>query len=112
MGFKPMISERKYFPTYEISKEKALQIQALEFKPMLNYFTASKMSKKNLRKINKRKELRLFKEKAYNILAFIGCKPKISKTKYFPAYKISQEKDLKIQGLMAFNPMTKYFAAS
>ena len=58
MGFKPMISGTKYFPTYEISKEKALKIQNLmEFKPMTKYFTASKISKKNLRNINKRKEL-------------------------------------------------------
>ena len=35
-----MTSIAKYFPAYEISKEKALKIQALEFKPMPNYFTA------------------------------------------------------------------------
>ena len=53
-----MISETKYLPGYEISKEKALKIQAfMGFKPMTKYFTASKISKKNLRNINKRKEL-------------------------------------------------------
>ena len=40
MGLEPMTSIAKYFPAYEISKEKALKIQALEFKPMPNYFTA------------------------------------------------------------------------
>ena len=40
-----MISDTKYFPAYEISKEKALKIQGLmEFKNMTKYFTSSKIS--------------------------------------------------------------------
>ena len=35
LGFKPIISIAKYHPAYEISKEKAFQIEALMgFKPM------------------------------------------------------------------------------
>ena len=39
----------------------------------------------------------------------MGFEPMISGTKYFPAYEISKEKTLKIQALMGFKPMTKYF---
>ena len=50
-----------------------------------------------------------YQRRAYNILAFMGFKPMISETNYFPAYEISKEKALKIQALMGFKPITKYF---
>ena len=103
-----MISGTKYFPAYEISKEKDLKIQALMgFKPMAKYFTASEISEKKAYKIRKRAD-GLSKEKACNILAFMGFTPMISETKYFPAYEISKEKALKIQAL-EFKPMPNYF---
>ena len=76
---------------------------------MTKYFKASKISEKKAYKILKERANGLSKEKAYNILAFLGCKPTFSKTKYFPAYKISKKKT---QGLMGFNPMKKYFTPS
>ena len=46
------------------------------------------------------------KERACNILAFMGFKPMISTEKYFPAYEISKAKALKLQVFMGFRPMT------
>ena len=94
-----MISKTKYFPAYEISKEKALRIKALMgFKPMTKYFTASEISEKKAYQIIKRAN-GLLKEKAYNIVAFMGFKLMNFKTKYFPAYEISKEKALKKESL-------------
>ena len=50
--------------------------------------------------------------RAYNILVFMGFKPMISGTNFFPACEISKQKALKIQALMGFKPITKYFTAS
>ena len=46
MEFRPTTSIAKCFLAYEISKEKALKIQALMgFKPMTKYYSAFEMSK-------------------------------------------------------------------
>ena len=42
----------------------------------------------------------------------MGFKPMTLITKCFPASKISKENAFKIQALMGFKPMTKYFTAS
>ena len=49
-----MISETKYFPAYELSKENALKNQAvMGFKPITKYFTAFKISEKKAYEISK-----------------------------------------------------------
>ena len=67
------------------------------FNPMTKYFAASKISQKKVYEIIKERANGLSKEKAYNILAFMGLKPMISKTKYFPAYELSKERAFKIR---------------
>ena len=57
------------------------------FKPITKYFTASKISKKPY-KISKARPYGTSKERAFNILAFMGFKPMTSITKYFPAYEL------------------------
>ena len=88
MAFKPMTSITNYFPAYEISKEKALQIQALMgFKPMTKYFPASEIAKKKAYKILKERAYGISKEKpaTFWLLRF---KPMTSMTQYSPAYEI------------------------
>ena len=64
---------------YQLSKEKALQIQDLMgFKPMTKYFPASDISKKKAYETLKKKACGISREKAYNTLAFMGFKPIIS----------------------------------
>ena len=47
MGFIPMDFKTKYFPTYEISKEKVLNTQALMgFKPMKNILQLPKYQRR------------------------------------------------------------------
>ena len=55
MGFKPITSITKSFPTYEISKGKSFKIQALMgFKPMTKYSPASEISTKGYEILKKR----------------------------------------------------------
>ena len=74
-------------------KTKPFKIQALiGFKPMTKYFPAFEISKKTAYKILTERACGISKEKAYNILAFVGLKPITSRAKYFPVYEISKEK--------------------
>ena len=53
------VHHQKRFSAYDISKEKALKIQALMgFKPMVKYFLASEIAKK---------AYKILKERAYEI---------------------------------------------
>ena len=52
------------------------------FKPMTKYFTASEISEKKAYETIKQRPNGLSKEKAYNILAFMGFKPMTFLTKY------------------------------
>ena len=88
------------------------------FKPMTKYFTASEISEKKAYETIKHRPNGFSKEKAYNILAFMGFKPMTFLTKYlfhlmkyqkrnpskfrslkqnFPAYGISKKKPFKFR---------------
>ena len=94
-------------------KTKPFKIQVLiGFKPMRKYFPAFEISKKTAYKILTERACGISKEKAYNILAFVGFKPITSRAKYFPVYEISKE-SLKNSGFdgIKTNDLKKYFPA-
>ena len=75
---------------------------------MTKYFAASEISKKKAYGMFKERVCGISKEKAYNILAFMGFKP-ITYNHKILFHQISKGKALQIQDLMGFKPMTKYF---
>ena len=82
------------------------------FKPMTKYFAASEISEKKAYETIKHRANGLSKEKAYNILAFMGFKPMTFGTKYvFHLTKYQKTKPSKFRLWMGFKPMIKYFTA-